>query len=243
MSLLPVASLGLLILSQFEHRKSIKPSSLILLYLLFFALFDLVQLTLPSLRNSGGNHGPLVIGLQLAAKIVVVYVECLGKESILIEEEVSGHDLLEERASILSRALVSWIGPVLKEGYRMVLVNERLPSVDHKLASGTLRASILRTLSEYCKFEAAVNSVMTFLMCLHSLLPSFVSVGVGSVKMSSRSLFNGHRPAILRHLLSLQPAGVDSLRHRICTIPGDKRGQRLPDSVYCRHYLYWSCSE
>ncbi|KAJ4395359.1 hypothetical protein N0V85_006576 [Neurospora sp. IMI 360204] len=31
----------------------------------------------------------------------------------------------------------------------MVLMSERLPSVDHKLASGSLRASILRTLSEY----------------------------------------------------------------------------------------------
>lgn len=164
-SLLPVALLGLMVLSQFERRKSIKPSSLILLYLLSSALCELLQLTLPSLRNSGGNSGRLVIGLQLAAKIVVVYVECLGKKNIImIDEESSDDDSLEERASILSRAFVSWIGPVLKEGYLMVLVNEKLPNVDHKLASGTLRASILRTMAEHSLSPLA----LVLLRCLRA---------------------------------------------------------------------------
>lgn len=151
-ALLPAASLGLVILSHLEHRRSAKPSSLILLYLLISCLCDLVQLTVPSLRHLDNHNDRLILGWQLAAKIVVVYVECLAKESVVDEEE-SGHGSLEERASFLSRAFVSWISPVLKEGCRMVLVNEKLPSVDHELASGNLRASILRTLSEYCKYE------------------------------------------------------------------------------------------
>lgn len=153
-ALLPAASLGLVILSHSEHRRSVKPSSLILLYLLTSCLCDLVQLTIPSLRHLDDHNDRLIIGWQLAAKILVVDVECLAKESVVDEEEEeSGHGSLEERASFLSRAFVSWISPVLKEGYRMVLVNEKLPSVDRELASGNLRVSILRTLSEYCKYE------------------------------------------------------------------------------------------
>nr|CAE76208.1 related to multidrug resistance protein [Neurospora crassa] len=148
-ALLPAASLGLVILSHSEHRRSVKPSSLILLYLLISCLCDLVQLTIPSLRHLDNHNDRLIIGWQLVAKIVVFYVECLAKESVVDEEEEIGHGSLEERASFLSRAFVSWISPVLKEGYRMVLVNEKLPSVDHELASGNLRASILRTLFEY----------------------------------------------------------------------------------------------
>ncbi|KAK3500859.1 hypothetical protein B0T13DRAFT_527250 [Neurospora crassa] len=148
-ALLPAASLGLVILSHLEHRRSVKPSSLILLYLLVSCLCDLVQLTIPSLRHLDNHNDRLIIGWQLVAKIVVFYVECLAKESVVDEEEEIGHGSLEERASFLSGAFVSWISPVLKEGYRMVLVNEKLPSVDHELASGNLRTSILRTLFEY----------------------------------------------------------------------------------------------
>ncbi|CCC09186.1 hypothetical protein SMACR_04945 [Sordaria macrospora] len=57
----------------------------------------------------------------------------------------------------------------------MVLLNERLPSVDHKLKSGTLRASILRTLSR------------------------FISISVGTAEMSSRSLSKSHCSTTLRH--------------------------------------------
>ena len=94
---------------------------------------------------------------------MVLYVECLGKESILNEEGQT--DSLEETASVLSRSFVSWIGPVLKEGYRLVLVNERLPSVDDELKSGPLRASILRTLSNYCEFRLWMHSGI---MCVNS---------------------------------------------------------------------------
>ncbi|KAK3388850.1 ABC transporter type 1, transmembrane domain-containing protein [Sordaria brevicollis] len=190
-SLLPVASIALVILSQFEHRKSIKPSGLILLYLLSSAFFDLFQLTIPSLRNAGGFNGLFAIGLQLAAKIVVVNVECLGKASILIDEEGSGHDSLEEKASILSRAFVSWIGPVLKEGYRMVLVTEKLPSVDHKLASGSLRASILRTLSEYSSSPFA-------LVLLRGLHAPFLTVIVPRLFVIC---FRYSQPALIRYTI------------------------------------------
>ncbi|KAK1782718.1 hypothetical protein QBC45DRAFT_191956 [Copromyces sp. CBS 386.78] len=148
-ALLQAASLGLVIISQLEHRRYVKPSSLILLYLLTSGLCDSVQLTIPSLRYLDRRDERAITGWQLAVKAVVLYIECLSKENVLNEEDHT--DSLEERASVLSRAFVSWIGPVVKEGYSMVLVNERLPSVDRELKSGSLRASILRTLSQNCE--------------------------------------------------------------------------------------------
>lgn len=70
-ALLPVASLGLVILSQVEHRRSVKPSSPILLYLLTSALCDAVQLTIPSLRYVDNHGDRLIIGLHLAAETTV----------------------------------------------------------------------------------------------------------------------------------------------------------------------------
>lgn len=76
------------------------------------ALCDAVQLTIPSLRYVDNHGDRLIIGLHLAAETAVFYIECLSKESVLNQE--SGNDSLEERASALSRAFVTWIGPVLK---------------------------------------------------------------------------------------------------------------------------------
>ncbi|KAK3694050.1 ABC transporter type 1, transmembrane domain-containing protein [Podospora appendiculata] len=141
----PVASLCLVWLSQVEHKRSVRPSSLVVLYLLPSALYDslqLMHLTSPSTRWLVEDHS-IQLGVVLALKAVLLGVECLSKQPVLLDSWRSSTP--EETSGILGRAFVWWINSVLVAGYRKVLVNERLPAIDSKLSSGTLRAKILHT--------------------------------------------------------------------------------------------------
>ncbi|KAK3336055.1 ABC transporter type 1, transmembrane domain-containing protein [Cercophora scortea] len=141
----PVASLCLIWLSQVEHKRNVRPSSLVVLYLLSSSLGDFLQLmhlTSASTRWLAEDHS-IQLGAVLFLKVVLLCVECLSKEPILLDSWRGSTP--EETSGILGRAVVWWINSVLLTGYKKVLVNERLPAIDSKLSSGTLRAKILHT--------------------------------------------------------------------------------------------------
>ncbi|KAK3329697.1 hypothetical protein B0H66DRAFT_610708, partial [Apodospora peruviana] len=137
----PVAVFGLVWLSRVEHKRSERPSDLVLLYLLSSSSCDLVQLTAPSLRSSGGQER-LGLAIQFAAKLIVLGTESLAKEADLLPE---WPDLPpEESAGIFGRSVLWWINAVLVRGYNNNLINHELPAIDRSLSSEILREQILR---------------------------------------------------------------------------------------------------
>ena len=141
----PIAAFGLAFLSFTEHRRSTKPSSLILIYILSSLLCDLIQLTVPSLRSLPA-HKRLGLTLQLTAKAIVLCTELPGKEPDLFQEWRGLPP--EETASIFNRSFMWWMNTILARGYRNTLINDELPEIDHALSSAVLRERILRIWSQ-----------------------------------------------------------------------------------------------
>ncbi|KAK0618103.1 P-loop containing nucleoside triphosphate hydrolase protein [Bombardia bombarda] len=184
----PVASFGLVWLSQLEHQRSARPSGLIQLYLISSLLCDLIQLTVPTIWLPG-NFGHFSLGLMFAAKLILLCVESLDKQSVLLDR---WRDLPpEERAGILSRAFVYWISPVLARGYKGALANHELPDIDRKLSSKDLRAAILQAWVQR-------SSSSLPLVLAKSLLQPFLAVIVPRLCLL---MFRYGQPLLIRYAI------------------------------------------
>lgn len=135
-----VSSLGIAILSFQEHRRNLRPSDTIVLYLVATLAIDLVSLAVP-LRFGWPTIFYRATSLEAAVKLVLLGLENCSKTGILRDEF---HDLPpEELAGILSLTYFWWLHDLLLLGYHKVLSPDDLPRIDTKLDSDTLRQKIL----------------------------------------------------------------------------------------------------
>ncbi|KAL9565119.1 hypothetical protein ACKAV7_010764 [Fusarium commune] len=118
-----VASIGLLCLSYVEHVYSYRPSTVLILFLLFSALFDATRTRTLWLQ---GYNRPAAITALIATliKIVMLAVEAIEKRRFLrpqyraLPPEVTG--------SVLSHWFFSWQIPLFRAGYSKHLEIETL---------------------------------------------------------------------------------------------------------------------
>ena len=141
------AAIGVCLLSRTEHRRSVTPSTLIVLYLLASLTLDSIWLLIPSLALDSRLDSRFLL-VQLAAKATLLAVECPNKEKVLVSryQELSP----EERSGVLQRVFFWYINPVLVRGYDNILVEDDLPSLDRQTWSGELRQSAERVWKEQC---------------------------------------------------------------------------------------------
>ncbi|KAI1383398.1 ABC transporter [Hypoxylon trugodes] len=158
-----VAALNLCALSWIEHHRSFYPSHLIILYLIASLIRDGAEIPWSFL----GSHDRLVDDPVLAR--VVLEVALLATESLqktYIEGSLYEGVSLEERSSVLDRVFFWWINPVLLEGYRNVLLNSDLPSIDSKLLSKPVRVAALRAWDQRARPETSMTLPKVLLACL-----------------------------------------------------------------------------
>ncbi len=135
------AAADICILSYFEHARSIRPSTLVVLYL-FASIAGLVPQLLLSTRGLGHGADFAVAAFQIGLELTLLLIECQTKESIL---KPSYQPLApEEISGIFGRTFFWWINPVLKKGNERFLTHSDLPATDRKLSSETLRRNVLR---------------------------------------------------------------------------------------------------
>ncbi|PTB62314.1 hypothetical protein BBK36DRAFT_1172514 [Trichoderma citrinoviride] len=138
-----VASAGLVWLSIAEHKRSIRPSDLIVLYLLLTVVFDTFALTYPGfsdVRNGGRNHAFLVA--EVASRAAILVLESQEKTSILRSEYSRSSP--EETTGLISSMLFGWLIGLLSRGNRSILRGSHLPPLDSELEAEGLRRKILK---------------------------------------------------------------------------------------------------
>ncbi|KIH90038.1 hypothetical protein SPBR_00030 [Sporothrix brasiliensis 5110] len=136
----PAASVAVAILSFQEHRRNLRPSNTIVLYLVATLAIDLVSLAVP-LRFGWPTtfYGAKIF--EATAKGTLLFLESRCKKPILREEF---HDVPpEELAGVLSLTYFWWLHDLLQLGYDKVLLPADLPRMDSKLESDPLRQKIL----------------------------------------------------------------------------------------------------
>jgi ATP-binding cassette subfamily C (CFTR/MRP) protein 1 len=134
-----IAALGVGILSFFEHRRSVHPSTLLTLYLLASLAGNSVHVTNPANRTSLKNRSQIFA--QIFAELAFLIVENWGKRSSLRAryQNISP----EDTSGIIGKALFWWINPILRDGNRSILVGEELPPTDDELSSQELQKRIV----------------------------------------------------------------------------------------------------
>lgn len=159
-----LGAFGLLILSFFEHRKTVRPSSTVTIYVALSGIKHLIILTLPSSK------------LEIML-LILITTRLILEMSLLVTESQSKVAMLkpsyksltpEELTGVLGRLLFWWINPILKEGYHSFLTQDDLPTVDQKLSSRLLRKRLILAWNQRCKrlrthsYKDATDTIPTF---------------------------------------------------------------------------------
>ena len=130
-----VVALEVPLLSYLEHVRSIKPSSVLTVFLLLSTLLDLPQARTLYLQHDHNAIAALfsaIIGL----KLVLLLVEVQNKRSHLRNPYKSlGR---EPTSGILNRSFFWWINGLFVTGYRGLITFNDLESLDESLASKSL---------------------------------------------------------------------------------------------------------
>ncbi|KAI0147916.1 ABC transporter [Hypoxylon sp. NC0597] len=158
-----VAAVALCVLSWLEHRRSIRPSDPIILYLIACLVRD--GLELPSTiqwQRDWLMQDPMAA--QMVLEVALLAVEDLQK--VPIKESSHENVSLEEKSSILGRTFFSWIHPILFEGYRNILLGHDLPSIDTKLRAKPIRAAALSAWDRRARPENKMTLPKVLLRCL-----------------------------------------------------------------------------
>ncbi|PQE32692.1 ABC multidrug transporter protein [Rutstroemia sp. NJR-2017a WRK4] len=125
----------LCILSYQEHTKSIRPSSILNVYLLCTLIFDAVQLRTIWLRNTGSTNTTIagVFTASLATKLCMVLLEAQEKHKLLYHQDRSCSP--EEKSSIYNKAVFWWLKDLLVRGRKKILTLEDLYPLNAELST------------------------------------------------------------------------------------------------------------
>jgi ATP-binding cassette subfamily C (CFTR/MRP) protein 1 len=142
-----IAVLLVLFLSNVEHARSVRPSSLLNIYLLVTLTFDIAQARTLFLRSNIPIASVFVAAM--AAKFFLLLLEVRSKRAFLKHP----YDQLptESTSGIFNRSYFWWLNPLFIRAFRGLLSFENLPEIDVDLASMRLRKLFLRAWDKRCK--------------------------------------------------------------------------------------------
>ncbi|OLN96257.1 Multidrug resistance-associated protein 1-like protein 3 [Colletotrichum chlorophyti] len=128
-------ALALGVLSHIEHVRSIRPSTIICLYLVFSIAFDAVQCRtlwlLPGLHNLA-----TVFTGALAVKTTMFLLEVQGKRRLLLA--ALQHLGPEATSGIIARGFFWWLNDLMTKGFKATLSSSALYDIDDDLQSHKL---------------------------------------------------------------------------------------------------------
>ncbi|OOO06299.1 ABC transporter transmembrane region [Aspergillus oryzae] len=134
-------AMEIVVLSWVEDERSVRPSSLLAIYLLFTLLFDVVQ-TRTLWLSPGNLLVPSLFTASVAAKTVMVLFESLGKQKYLTGPYQGLPP--ESTSGIVNRSFMWWLNRLFFRGFRSLLTTEDLDHLDKPLKSAATAPKALR---------------------------------------------------------------------------------------------------
>jgi ATP-binding cassette, subfamily C (CFTR/MRP), member 1 len=135
-----VSALSLVILVGLEHGRSVRPGTIILVYLLASIIAEAVQIRTLYLRHYVVEIARLLCA-SLACKVLLIVLESWSKKSALIQTEYDYSP--EELAGIFNRSTFGWLNPILYLGNRKILAVTDLYPLNSSFRSEGIQARIL----------------------------------------------------------------------------------------------------
>jgi ATP-binding cassette subfamily C (CFTR/MRP) protein 1 len=149
----PATCLGLIVslavtgLSAQSHVRSVRPSSLLSVYLLFSCLFDAVQVRTLFI-NHAGKVIPSLLSVSIALRLVLLTIECRNKRPWLRAEYQTLPP--EATAGVMSRSILWWLNPLFLDGMRTLLSQDQLYALDPDLESRKTGQKLETTFAKEC---------------------------------------------------------------------------------------------
>lgn len=130
-------------LSYLEHERTVRPSTVLCVYLLLSILFDAAQcrtLWLLHAQQPAQQRAllPALFTAQLANKVLMLLVECLGKTRYLMGPWQALKRCPEAVANVFSRCSFWWLNDLLTRGFSATLDLDTLYETDEALRSSKL---------------------------------------------------------------------------------------------------------
>ncbi|KAK6224641.1 abc multidrug transporter [Colletotrichum tabaci] len=159
-------------LSSIEHAKSLKPSSILNIYMLVSLVLDGAILRTVWLSHLSVTISA-VFSTSFALKAVIVILEAWGKTPYLAGGRRSYSP--EETSGIYSRGLFWWLTPLLLTGFRRLLKPLDLFVLDRSMSTAVLDERFWRDWNKASSFSAAVQPDASPLPKRHRLIRTCVS--------------------------------------------------------------------
>ena len=134
-----VDSVAIFLLISFGHSRSVRPLSVIALYLLFSVCFNAVELRTLYLRHEPSG----ILGLSttvVAVKLFLLFLEIQSKRRYLRSPYRSYSP--EATSGVVDRSVFWWLNPLIVSGFKKVLTLDDLNTTDPKLSSEHLKERI-----------------------------------------------------------------------------------------------------
>lgn len=132
-----LGSLVIIILLLTEHRRSVRPSVLLVSYLALSILLDLAQARTLFLRSPDNGAIQALFTASLATKLALLCLEELQKVP-LVNEDKSRTLALEETSGPINRSVFWWLNELFFKGFKGLLQVEDLGSIDNRFDSAEL---------------------------------------------------------------------------------------------------------
>ncbi|CAG8957988.1 hypothetical protein HYFRA_00000331 [Hymenoscyphus fraxineus] len=127
-------------LSYKEHRRSIKPSFILSIYLLFTLIFDVAHTRTVWLLESRYTPVAAVTTTATALKFLLLILEVIEKRRILRPDQKDSPPYAT--SGIINRSFFWWLNPLFRLGYSKTLAVKDLFSLDQPLTSVGLRDAL-----------------------------------------------------------------------------------------------------
>ncbi|CZT50852.1 related to multidrug resistance-associated protein [Rhynchosporium secalis] len=188
------ASLGLCVLSNIEHTKNIRPSSIINSYLLLTLPFDAAQVRTRWLRsdNLAGNG---ITSAILAVKLLVLVSEAIEKKGLLFAPYVSPSP--ETTSGLYSRGFFWWLNPLFQLGFSKVVNDSDLFSADEDLLSKSLKSKFSKHWTNRSKYPQKHTLVWVMLRTMVKPLLASVPYRLAWI------FFRFMQPLFIRRIIEL----------------------------------------
>lgn len=137
-----VSTVLLIPLSQYEHSRTVRPSSLICLYLLTTTVFEVAQVRTLWLLQPLNVLLAVIATASLSLRVLLLVIEVQEKGTYLTpaQEKVSP----EFVSGILNRSVYWWINRLFFQGFRSDLTLQALYNLDENLTSKTVTSDLQR---------------------------------------------------------------------------------------------------
>ncbi|KAK9772947.1 hypothetical protein SCAR479_10457 [Seiridium cardinale] len=163
-----VATAGASVLSYLDHKRSLRPSTILSLYLSVLGLLDIARVRTFWLLSSGTRESA-ILTINIAFTLAALCLESVEKRKGLTPQKQIGSP--DQYSSFWNRTTFAWLATTFRLGHSRVISLDDLPLLDTKLGGHVLWE---RLASAWAKYDPhAGHSLLR--ACFRAFVSSFLS--------------------------------------------------------------------